>query len=426
MAGGTEADSYNWRTGGAARDPGADDTFEDLAAACRATGAVPIFDLDVVTPANRTDPADQVAVLEAARRRGLPVDDVGIGNELFSNGPGFAQMFSDGAAYAWTVSINVRALHAAFAEVEVAADAIPLPEDQREQSWDRELGAGATGSGAPTALIVHVYPGPVEQPLVAADAPALFENVATSIAELAQAVAGLGKPVWLTEYDFRGPYRQFRTDGPPPAEGDDAHERYVAAFAAMLARVSGLELVDYGTAFADGVYGAWQDPSSPRLTPAGQALALVDAAARASVAAAAVAVPGGPTLPDGGPGVVGERFVRPGAATTAVPVNLTATPARLPPSDWLTVGARTEQVTAEPAEPETAALAPASGTVGSGGLALPPWSVTVVGSNDAAVEGFSASDPPLYGPPVRPASGRAAVAGVAGVRAGLRPVSEAL
>jgi hypothetical protein len=267
--GGTEADTYDWLTGGDAKHPSAGFTLEDLAAACRATGAVPIFDLDVLAPANRSDPSDQISMLEAARRLGLPVEYVEIGNELYSNGPGFAKAFPDGAAYARTVSIYTRALHQAFPGVEVAADAIPFPEDRRERSWDAELEAEARGPGARDAFVVHFYPGLYQSPFTSSSLPALFENLYASISELSQAVDGLGRPVWLTEYNFRGPYKAFRAEGPPPAEGDYAHELYLAAFAAMLPRVPHLALVDAWTALGDGIYGAWQDglptpqPSGP-------------------------------------------------------------------------------------------------------------------------------------------------------------------
>jgi hypothetical protein len=379
--GGTEADFYNWRSGENEEKPGqVPFTLGDLAAAYRATGAVPIFDLNVLAQANRTDPADQVAMLKAARQLGLPVDYVEVGNELYSNGPGFAQAFPNGAAYARTVAIYVQALHRAFPGVQVAADAIPFPMNARQQSWDQELLAGATGPGAPDALIVHFYPGLIQRPFTSSDLPALFADTYSSISELSNAVRGLGgKPVWLTEYNMRGPYKLFREEGPSPAERDFAHELYLAAFAAMLPRVAGLALADNWTAFADGLYGAWQNPSSPRLSPGGQAVEMVDTAARGAVSSQPVLVPGAPSLPGGMPGVVGQRFVRPGATTTALLVNLTPARALLPAGGWLTPGAAYEQVTGDPLASLAGSAVPISGSVGPAGLPLPPYSVTLVG-----------------------------------------------
>lgn len=125
--GGTEADFYDWHTGATTRKAGrVPFTLSDLAAAYRATGAVPIFDLNVLTPANRTDPTDQIAMLKQAEKLGLPIDYVEVGNELYAGQPGFKEAYPDGTVYARTVSIYVKALHEAFPGVKVAADAIPL------------------------------------------------------------------------------------------------------------------------------------------------------------------------------------------------------------------------------------------------------------------------------------------------------------
>jgi hypothetical protein len=387
--GGTEADFYDWRTGQDEEKTGQEPfTLQDLAAACRATGAVPIFDLNVLAQRNRTNPADQVAMLQAARRLGLPVKYVEVGNELYANGPGFAQAFPNGAAYARTVSVYVKALHQAFPGVQVAADAIPFAVGVRQQSWDQELLAGATGPGAPDALVVHFYAGLYQDPFTSSDLPILFADAYSSISQLSNAVLGLqGKPVWLTEYNMRGPYRLFRKEGPSPAEHDFAHELYLAAFAAMLPRVVGVTLVDNWTAFADGFYGAWQDPSSPRLSPGGQAVEMVDTAARGAVSNEPVSVPGAPALPGAMPGVVGQRFVHPGATTTAVLVNLTPARALLPADGWLTPGSRYEQVAGDPLTPTAEAAVPTSGSVGLGGLPLPPYSVTLVGMGLAPPKG---------------------------------------
>jgi hypothetical protein len=379
--GGTEADFYDWHSGLSTLKPAKEPfTLADLAAACRATGAVPIFDLNVLAPGNETNPSDQIAMLKAAKRLGLPIDYVEVGNELYSNAPGAPQAFPDAASYARTVSIYVEALHQAFPGVQVAADAIPFPEDRRESSWDAELLADLQGPSSPDAFIVHFYPGLYQNPFASSDLPTLFENVYGSVSELSQAIQGLGgKPVWLTEYNMRGPYRVFRLKGASPAEHDYAHELYLAAFAAMLPRIPGLALVDDWTALADGFYGAWQDPASPYLTPAGQAVEMVDRAARGATTAEAMPVPGAPTLPSGEPGVVGEHFMTLGSSGSAVLVNLTPDTALLPLGGWLISGTPYEQVTGDPTASESAAANPTPGTLGTAGLTLPPYSVTLVG-----------------------------------------------
>jgi hypothetical protein len=379
--GGTEADFYDWHTGLDTQKPNRTPfTLGDLAAAYRATGAVPIFDLNVLAAANRANPSDQLVMLEQARRLGLPVRYVEIGNELYANGPGFAEAYPDGAAYARTVAAYAEALHGAFPGVEVAADAVAFPEDQRQQSWDKELLNGAVGAGSPDALIVHFYPGLYLKHLSPANLPYLFANAESSIAQLAQITSSLGdKPIWLTEYNFRGPYRAFRRQGVSPAERTYAHELYLAAFAAMLPRVKQLALVDNWTALGDGFYGAWAGPQSPELTPGGQAVEIVDMAARGAVATAPVHVPGAATLPGGLPGVVGQRFIASEGQQRAVLVNLTRDKVALAAASWLVAGTPYEQVTGNPLAPEAKASTLATGALGPDGVELAPYSVTVIG-----------------------------------------------
>jgi len=379
--GGTEADFYDWHNGLDTQKPTkVTFTLQDLAAAYRATGAIPIFDLNVLASDNATNPSDQIAMLKAAQQLGLPIDYVEIGNELYSNAPGVPQAFPDGSSYARTVSIYVRALRRAFPGVKIAADTIPFPEDKREMSWDAQLLAGLNGTNAPDAFIVHFYPGLYQNPFHSSDLAALFENIYNSLTELSQAVQHLGgKPVWLTEYNMRGPYQIFRKMGVSPAEHDYAHELYLAAFAAMLPRVRGLALVDCWTAFADGFYGAWQDPTSPFLTPAGQAIEMVDSVAKEATMAQTILVPGVPELPNGEPGVVGERFMGTGKSGAAILVNLTSETVSLPAGGWLVFGSRYEQVTGDPTVAKLAAPIPAIGIVGEAGLSLPPYSLTIIG-----------------------------------------------
>ena len=378
--GGTEANFYDWHTGLDTRKPAkVAFTLKDLEKACQTTGAVPIFDLNVLSSDNATNPSDQIAMLKAAQQLGLPIDYVEIGNELYSNAPGVPQKFPNGYSYAKTVSIYVRALHKAFPGVKVAADAIPFPEDKREMSWDTQLLAKATGDGAPDAYVVHFYPGLYQKPFNSSDLPALFENIYNSITELSNAVQKLGgKPVWLTEYNMRGPYQIFRKKGVSPAEYDYAHELYLAAFAAMLPRVHGLALVDSWTALADGFYGAWQNPSAPYLTDAGEAIEMVDSVAKGATMAQPIKVAQAVKLPDGDPGVVGERFIQPDQSSSSILINLTSKRVSVATKGWISPGSYYEQVSGDPTVAEPVAPFPTMGFPGNSGFSLPPYSITAV------------------------------------------------
>jgi hypothetical protein len=121
---GTEADYFNWHTGRPTNGSSSYSfTLADLQQAYRATGAPPIFDLNVLKPANRLNSGDQVAMLGAARHLGLPVKYVEIGNELYGGGA-FQSAFPSGAVYGKTVAAYVTVLHRDFPVVKVAADAV--------------------------------------------------------------------------------------------------------------------------------------------------------------------------------------------------------------------------------------------------------------------------------------------------------------
>ena len=378
--GGTEADYYDWHTGTTARHAYSF-TLTNLRDACRAAGAAPVFDLDVLTPANRTDPTDQVRMLRAAKALELPITRVEIGNELYGGGA-FQQAFPDGTAYGRTVAAYVKALHEAFPGVQVAADAVLHGTTPRQQQWNAKMLAAATGSGAPDALIMHDYPGLTDDPFTPADLPALFVDASTAIAQLTAATGTVGgRPVWLTEYNFRGPYVPPPKRKPNPVVTSYAHELYEAYLALMLPRVRALALVDNWTAVADGpTFGAWTTPGKPVMSPGGQAVELIDTAARDATSTAVLTVPGVPTLPNGAPAVTGQVFSSPGHPATALLVNLTGTTQQVPAGGAVRAGVPYQRSAGTPTAQQTVAAPLTSGTVPAGSFPLPPYSITMVGT----------------------------------------------
>jgi hypothetical protein len=382
--GGNEADYFNWRTGTSTKEPYRSPLLlSDLEAAYRATHAIPVFDLNVLAGKNATNPADQIEMLKSAQHLGLPIKYVEIGNELYGGGIR-AKVFPTGTSYGTTVAIYVRALHAAFPGVEVGADGVLFPTDPRMQSWNAEMLAAATGSGSPDAVIFHDYPGAYENPFTSEDVPTLFATIEPSASYLSQAIDRLGgKPVWLTEYNFRGPYqelsRDVRNHGANPVQTSFAHELYLAAFALLLPRVDHLALADNWAAFNGAAFSAWTDPAHPALTPGGQAVEVVDTAAHGTRSVTAITGLGAPALPGGSAGVVGDAFTGTGGVENAVMVNLSDRSWAAPVGTDLPAGAHYLQVDGDPTAALKYAPTPVSGTVGTGHLELPPYSLTVVG-----------------------------------------------
>jgi hypothetical protein len=381
--GGTEADYFNWGSGMPAKGAtGYHFTLAKLEQAYRATGAAPIFDLNVLAPGNRLNSATMVHALKTAQADGLPVKYVEIGNELYGGGQ-FAKAFPSGAVYARTVKAYVPVLHRDFPGVQVAADAVLTPSNQRQQAWNRELLATATGADAPDALILHDYPGVIYDPFTQADVSPLFGSAYTEIDELAAAVASLdGKPVWLTEYNFRGPYAERKE--PNAVRTSYGRELYLAEWALMLPRVRHLSLAEFYSALGGPDFGAWINPAQPELTPSGQATAMIDAAACGARSSAPVTVPGAPTLPGGGAAVTGQAFTAPGRATTALLVNLTGSAQNVPAGGDVPDGARYQQVAGTPTAQQSAASPLTSGTVSGKYLKLPAYSITLVNTTTSA------------------------------------------
>jgi hypothetical protein len=387
--GGTEADYFDWHTGKPTNGSSSYSfTLTDLYHAYQATGAPPVFDLNVLAAGNRLNTSDQVAMLTAAQNLGLPVTYVEIGNELYGGGAtgAFAQAFPTGADYGRTVALYVAALHRDFPGVKVAADAVLNGSTTRAKDWNSQLLATATGAGAPDALILHDYPGVTYNPFTSADVPPLFATAYTAISGLTSAVQSLGgKPVWLTEYNFRGPYVPPAKRKPNPVQNSYARELYVAEWALMLPRIPDLTQADYFTAVAGGTeFGAWSDPGDPTLTPAGQAAEMIDAAARGAASSVAITVPGAPTLPGGDPAVTGQAFTGPGRATTALLVNLTGSAQDVPVSTDVPDGASYQQATGQPTAQQTAAGPLTSGTITGATLRLPAYSITLVNTTTGA------------------------------------------
>lgn len=384
--GGTEADYFVWQTGKPTGKHGQSSfrfTLTDLDNAYRATGATPMFDLNVL--AHPTDTTDQIAMLTTAQRMGMPIRYVELGNELYGGGTSgtFARTFHDGTSYGRTVALYVKALHAKFPGVQVAADGSLARTTSREQHWNSEMLATATGAGAPDAVILHDYPGVTYDPFTTADVAPLFATAYTAATQLADAVSALdGKPVWLTEYNFRGPWVPPAKRKLNPVATSYARELYVAELAMLLPRVGHVSLVDYFTAVGGPMFAAWTNPGQPTMTVSGQAVAMIDAAAHGATVTAPVTIAGVPTLPGGYPAVTGQAFTGPGRASATVLVNLGGSPRNVPIGSAIAPNAPYQQITGDPTGHQITAASPTRGTTGTTNLPLPPYSLTLVGATN--------------------------------------------
>ncbi len=208
-------------------------TMSDYANIMHATGAVPIFDLNVVT----SNLQDQLAMLHDAANRGLPVQYVELGNELYDPAyPTYAQEFPTGADYAAAMNPWIAQLHQEFPGVQVAVsawdDSNPMTPrlPARIRGWNQRLLSVVRGEDA---IVLHTYwnlpPGVI---------PGTPESVQPALhagAQRWQAVAKIDLPeiprgvtAWFTEWNINGsPYQGYRG----PLRENWAHGLSVAWFA---------------------------------------------------------------------------------------------------------------------------------------------------------------------------------------------------
>lgn len=169
VSSGTAAQWIDWRTGDFIDEPGSpfatvdDDrrgiTMDEWAELVKSTGAVPVWDLNVLT--STLD--DQIEMLTAAERLGMPVRFIELGNELWDIRGPYVERYPTGAAYADEMNQWIPVLRQRFPDAAIAvagadgADAMfnELLGD-RYRDWNR----GVLGTIRDIdAIVIHQYWG---------------------------------------------------------------------------------------------------------------------------------------------------------------------------------------------------------------------------------------------------------------------------
>lgn len=144
------------------------------------------------------------------------------------------------------------------------------------------------------------------------------------------------------------------------------------------------QLLSTATGAGGQSFSAWTSPAHPTLTPSGQAIAMVDAAACGARSSVPITVPHAPALPGGGTTVTGQAFTAPGRATTALLVKLTGSARNVLTGADIPDGARYQQIAGIPTARQSAARALTAGTVSGNDLKLPAYSITLVNTRTGA------------------------------------------
>lgn len=187
------------------------DTLSALLDLTRATGAYPIYNLNVMTLDNAIlhranlsqGIANQLRMLDAAHGMKLPVGDLELGNEFFWSSPDHNQAFPTAADYAsemnqWTVRLKQEYPHAQIASV----GSIPSSGDARTKNWN---GAVVGKIHDVDAVTLHRYDSIIDGGIWDGTSPnAVLSNV---FADWETIVAGEVHPiekaklrVWVTEF----------------------------------------------------------------------------------------------------------------------------------------------------------------------------------------------------------------------------------
>jgi len=116
--------------------------------------ASPVFDLNVVT----STLSEQLAMLHRARKLGMPIRRVELGNELYNDAPAILKAFPSPEAYGRKATRWIRAIKARFPGVQVAAAGLAgsrwAPPGTRGRDWTKRVLKTLRGE---SALTFHIY-----------------------------------------------------------------------------------------------------------------------------------------------------------------------------------------------------------------------------------------------------------------------------
>jgi hypothetical protein len=387
--GGTSANFFQWKIGFPVNPPSGSTcpsssassafrfTLADLLAAYKATKAPPVFDLNVMTSTR----ACQISMLRQAKKLGLPVKYVELGNEYYLGMQNYPHYFATAAGYGRAVAGYVKAVHKDFRGALVAAVGSLPDSTARERTWNKNmLDAARTAGGLPNAVTLHVYPS-YNTALTKGALPALFTEPYTELTTIGKVIGALPvrRPVWLTEYNLRPKH----TANSNPAQTSYAQALFVTEMDLLLVdHVTTAQFVNFWAAFGgDASYGYTGKTATPVLTPGGLALTLVDRAAHGATKTRPISFTGAPALKAGGsPALIGQFFSA-GSSKREVLVNLSSHALSVKTGAAIPAGAPYEVVTfsGSPArQVSTASALTVKHKRTGGSLAVPAYSIIMI------------------------------------------------
>lgn len=215
IPGGTPSQWIDWRTGRLIDAPGSPFstvdqdgsalTLRGWASIVHRTGATPLWDLNVLT----SNLSDQLAMLRAAQKLGLPVRYVELGNELWDPEAPYVARYPTGASYGTAMNPWITAIHRQFPRAVIAVSGADESDPQlngggpRYLAWNQSLLSTVRGENA---IAIHPYWSLPDLQPPGSNVEATLTAGQTAWVGFAKSLDTLprGLQVWLTEWNQTG------------------------------------------------------------------------------------------------------------------------------------------------------------------------------------------------------------------------------
>jgi len=383
--GGTISNYWDWQTGSVNQPPSTTTTvtgttkitqgrqrtygftLSTLKKLTSATGAVPIFDLNVMTSTLE----DQLQMLRTAAQLGIPVRYVELGNEFYLSNSNYVHSFPTAASYADMVVSWAPAIRDAFPNVQIAAVASVSTTTPREQGWNSTL-LSIAGNDI-SAVTLHDYPGTHSSANTPPSPEALLAGASIEWQPVENVINSLPShlSVWLTEYNLSIGDLAL---GSPALGTTWEHGLYIAGLDMQELTSPRVVLTDYWDLFGSTQDAQFSTTMPPVITPAGSASKLINQAMKGATVITVLSIAHGPTLDGSVQSVSGIKLATASGGDRLILVNLGSSSVTLASGGLIPTGASVKQLSGPPLSQAVNVRSPHV----TSDLTLPSYSVTVV------------------------------------------------
>lgn len=345
--GGSIANYWNWTSGRPDKESGRPQfsfSLQDLKRLVLASGATPIFDLNIMTASL----ASQVAMLRAAQHLGLPVRFIELGNEFYLSKPNYIHSFPTALSYGKRVAAWMPTLHKDFPGAQIAAVGFAQSLSSayvtsRESTWNATVLKNVPNLKDITMHLYWYRHGSG----VAAQLAGLFQ-IWTQVQQDSLSKLPSSTRIWVTEYNMAHKKKIGGKVKFLPPQGTWTQGLFVGAMDLLMLRDPRIQFADYYALVESfGDYGAII-PTTEQLRPSGAVQQLISRAAAGMTVSEPLAFAREPMLLGKYPSLLGSVFHNTAGTTHVVVLNLSnhAVSMVLPPT--LAHGMEQEEIQGAP------------------------------------------------------------------------------